>query len=173
MTSATAGVDLDQAFIDMMVPHHESAVEMARLAQDRAEREELRALADEIITAQDAEISQLKAWRMEWFGNDTTPPMDAMPLLPGMSMPGMEGMAGMAGPMDMTVDIERLRTADPFDLAFIDAMIAHHESAIEAAEIIREATQRPELQTLADDIIEAQRREIEQMETWRQEWYPG
>lgn len=171
-SSATVAADLDQAFIDMMVPHHESAVQMAMVAQERAEHDELRTLADEIIVAQDAEIAQLKQWRAAWFGSDDTPSMDAMPLMPGMSMPGMEGHA-MEGTMDMTADIEELRTAEPFDLAFIDAMIVHHESAIEAAEIIQDATQRSELQTLAADIIEAQQREIEQMETWRQEWYPS
>lgn len=170
-TSARAGADLDEAFIDMMVPHHESAVAMAQLAQARAEHDELRVLAEEIIAAQDTEIGQLREWRSAWFGSDETPPMDAMPLLPGMSMPGMEGHA-MEGTMDMTADIDELQTADPFDLAFIDAMIVHHESAIEAAEIIRGTTQRPELQALADDIIEAQQREIEQMQSWREEWYP-
>lgn len=162
---------LDQAFIDMMVPHHQSAVEMAKIALDRAEHEELRSLAEDIIAAQEPEIQQLRQWRQSWFGSDETPPMDAMPLLPGMSMPGMDGHA-MEGTMDMTADIEELKTADPFDQAFIDAMIIHHESAIEAAEIVRGTTQRPELQGLADDIIEAQQREIEQMQNWRQEWYP-
>lgn len=41
-----AAASLDQAFIDMMVPHHQSAVEMAQLAQDRAEHDELKTLAD-------------------------------------------------------------------------------------------------------------------------------
>jgi uncharacterized protein (DUF305 family) len=169
MASDVAG--LDQDFIDMMVPHHQSAVEMANIALDRAEHEALRSLAEDIIAAQEPEIEQLRQWRQSWFGSDETPPMEEMPLLPGMEMPEMEGHS-MEGTMDMTADIEELRTADPFDLAFIDAMIEHHESAIAAAEIIKGATQRPELQDLADAIIEAQQREIEQMEAWRAEWYP-
>ena len=168
----SAAADLDQAFIDMMVPHHKSAIEMAKVAKERAEHPEIKDLADDIITAQEGEIGQLEAWRTSWFGSAATPPMDAMPLLPGMSMPGMEGME-MEGTMDMTADIEMLRTAEPFDQAFIDAMIAHHETAIEAAEIIQEATQRQELQTLAGQIIEAQQGEIDQLTSWRSEWYPG
>jgi len=39
-------MDMDQAFIDMMVPHHQAAVEMAKIAQQRATHEELRTLAD-------------------------------------------------------------------------------------------------------------------------------
>ena len=168
----SALADLDQAFIDMMVPHHQSAVEMAEIALERAEHQELRELAEDIIAAQEPEIEQLRQWRVDWFGSSDTPPMEEMPILPGMQMPGMGGHS-MEGTMDMTVDIEALRTADPFDQAFIDAMIEHHESAIAAAEIIKEATERPELLSLADAIIDGQQREIDQMETWRSEWYPA
>lgn len=169
--TASDVAELDQAFIDMMVPHHQSAVEMANIALDRADHPELRSLAQDIIAAQEPEIEQLRQWRQSWFGSSETPPMEEMPLLPGMEMPGMEGHS-MEGTMDMTTDIDELRTADPFDLAFIDAMIEHHESAIAAAEIIKGATQRQELLDLADAIIEAQQREIDQMEAWRAEWYP-
>ena len=46
----------DQAFIDMMVPHHQSAVAMAVVALARAEHPEIAALAPEIIEAQEPEI---------------------------------------------------------------------------------------------------------------------
>src|SRR5438128_330318 len=74
----------DQQFIDMMVPHHEGALGMARIAQERAERPEVRQLADDILHSQDAEISRMRQWRREWFGSDTTPPMNKMTLLGGM-----------------------------------------------------------------------------------------
>jgi len=160
---------MDQAFIDMMVPHHQSAVEMAKLAKERAQHPELKGLADRIIAAQDKEIGQMKAWRTEWFGSAETPPMTAMPLVPGMQMPGMAGMAG-SGTMDMTADIEKLRTADPFDVAFIDAMTAHHKTAIEAATIAQAQAQRPEIRALAGEIIKSQQAEIEQMAGWRAAW---
>ncbi|MGK2852265.1 MAG: DUF305 domain-containing protein [Candidatus Limnocylindrales bacterium] len=164
--------DLDRAFIDMMVPHHQSAIEMAKVAQERATHDELRSLADDIVSAQETEITQLREWRQAWFGSADTPGMDAMPLMPGMDMPGMDGMS-MDGTMDMTIDVEALRTAEPFDRAFIEAMIAHHESAIEAAGIIGAASDRPELQQIAASIIEAQQREIDQMQGWRIAWYPS
>lgn len=171
MTPPSAA-DLDQAFIDMMVPHHQAAIEMAKVAQERATRDELRTLADEIISAQDAEIAQLREWRQAWFGSSDTPGMDAMPLLPGMDMPGMDGMS-MGGMMDMTVAIEALRTAEPFDRAFIEAMTVHHESAIAAARIIAGSTDRAELKQVAAEIIEAQQREIDQMQGWLAAWYPS
>src|SRR5712664_2173288 len=43
----------DQLFIDMMVPHHEGALGMARIAQERAERLEVRQLAADILRSQD------------------------------------------------------------------------------------------------------------------------
>lgn len=169
-TSGAAG--LDQAFIDMMVPHHQAAVEMAKIAQDRATHEELRSLADDIVAAQESEIVQLREWRQAWFDSGETPGMDAMPLLPGIEMPGMDGMP-MEDTMDMTMDIEALRTAEPFDQAFIEEMIPHHQSAIAAAEIIAATTERPELKQVAADIIKAQQREIDQMEGWLDTWYPS
>ena len=160
---------IDQAFIDMMVPHHESAIAMAELAQERAEHPELQQMADDIVAAQSAEISQLKEWREEWFGSSDTPSMEEMPMLPGMSMPPGHSMNG--GTMDMTTEIDDLRDAEPFDRFFIDAMIRHHEQAVEAAEIVLAETDREEVRALATDIIEAQTREIEQLRDWRAGWY--
>ncbi len=170
--SQAAASAFDQAFIDMMVPHHQSATEMAVLAQERAEHEELRTLAGEIIAAQDAEITQMRDWRQEWFGSPETPPMDAMPLLPGMEMEDMGMDMGDGATMDMTTDIEELRDADPFDLAFLDAMIPHHESAIEAGQIALEESENSEIRSLAEEIISSQQAEIDQMTAWRSEWYP-
>jgi len=56
---ATAG-DVDQAFAQGMIPHHEGAIAMARLAQDKASHTELRDLADEIVEAQEDEIEVLR-----------------------------------------------------------------------------------------------------------------
>lgn len=162
---------IDQAFIDMMVPHHESAIAMAQLARDRAKHDELVSLADAIIAAQTREIGELKAWRLAWFGSDETPPMDAMPIMPGVDMPGMgHGMDGET--MDMTADVEMLRTADPFDRAFMEAMIRHHQSAISAAQVILTQTDMSEIRSLAEDIIESQQAEITQLEEWLADWYP-
>lgn len=60
--------DFDRAFIDMMIPHHESAIEMARELHQTTERPELQQLAEEIMTTQQAEIDQMRAWRAEWYG---------------------------------------------------------------------------------------------------------
>ncbi len=162
----------DQQFIDMMVPHHLSAVEMAKIAADRGEHPEIKALAAEIIAAQETEIAQMREWRKDWFGSDQTPPMDAMPMLPGMEMAGhsMGGME-MGGTMDMTTDVEMLRGAQPFDKAFLEAMIPHHESAITAAKLAQQSATKAEIKELAAAIIAAQETEIARMRGWLAAWY--
>jgi uncharacterized protein (DUF305 family) len=59
-----------------------------------------------------------------------------------------------------------------FDLRFVDAMIPHHQGAVEMAQEVLAKSQRPEMKKLAQDIIAAQNREIEQMKQWRKAWYP-
>lgn len=168
ITVSERNAPFDQRFIDMMVPHHEAAIAMAEIARTRATRDELRALADEIIDAQTTEVGRLRAWRASWFGSSDTPPMDAMPMLPGVRMGG-ELMIGDR--MDIRDDVEQLRVAQPFDQAFIDAMIQHHQSAIDAAQSALSQSGREEILKLSEEIIAAQSREIEQLRQWRAEWY--
>ncbi len=163
---ATQPVSFDAQFIDMMVPHHQGAVEMAHIARARAEHPEVAEMAEAIIRAQEAEIGQMKAWRRAWFGSDETPPLDRMPMVPGMAGHGGHGA------MDMVADVEALRNApEPFDKAFIDAMIPHHQSAIDAARAAETRAERTEIKELARAIVAEQTREIQQMQRWREAWY--
>ncbi|MGF1517962.1 MAG: DUF305 domain-containing protein [Nodosilinea sp.] len=63
-----ADEEFDLRFINAMIPHHVGAVEMAEDLQGKSDRPELLALADDIITSQQAEIDQMEAWRQEWYG---------------------------------------------------------------------------------------------------------
>ena len=60
----------------------------------------------------------------------------------------------------------------PFDLQFIDQMIVHHQMAIMSSEHMISDSERPELRQLAENIQESQAEQIEQMQAWRNEWYP-
>ncbi len=155
-SGSSANTPYEQGFIDAMVPHHQAAIDMAKVAQNKAEHPELKRLADAIVADQDREIGQMKAWRKAWYGSDAIP----------------TGLGGhqMAG---MDVDLKQLEKAQPFDRAFIDAMIPHHQSAIEMAREARTKATHPEIKQLADEIIAAQQREIDQMRAWRAQWYPG
>src|SRR5919199_74650 len=58
-----------------------------------------------------------------------------------------------------------------YDLRFVDAMIPHHEGAVEMAQEVLNKSQRPELKKLAQDILTSQQQEIDQMKDWRKAWY--
>ena len=146
----------DERFIDAMVPHHDGAVDMARVALKNADHPEIKQLAENIITTQRAEIEELKSIKQEEFGTSKVP-MD-------MSMGQMKSMG-------MMMDPQSLAEKNPFDKAFIDAMIPHHQSAIEMAEVAHKETDNPKIKTLSANIVEAQKREISQMKQWRKQWY--
>jgi uncharacterized protein (DUF305 family) len=74
--------------------------------------------------------------------------------------------------MGMMMDPQQLANQKPFDKAFIDAMIPHHQSAIYMARVALEKSKNTKIKELAQNIISAQQREIEQMTQWRQQWYP-
>lgn len=139
----------DATFIDSMIVHHEGAITMAKQAQEQAERQEIKDLAQAIITAQEAEIAQLREWRTAWH-------------------PDLADTGGMG--MDMG-DMEVPAGDAPFDQRFIQAMIPHHEGAIAMAQDALQNAERQEIKDLAQAIITAQEGEIAQMKTWLQEWY--
>lgn len=147
----------DERFIDAMVPHHQGAVEMAEVALENAEHEEIEQLAEDIVSAQESEIEELKDIKQEEFGTSRVP-MD-------MDMGQMEGMGMMENP-------QSLADEKPFDRAFIDNMLPHHRSAIQMANVALESSDNPRIEELAGNIVEGQEREISQMQTWRENWYP-
>ena len=62
-----ADAEYDHRFIDMMIPHHEGAIMMAKDALQKSQRPEIKKLAQEIIDAQEKEIAQLKSWGEQWY----------------------------------------------------------------------------------------------------------
>ncbi|MCA1728389.1 MAG: DUF305 domain-containing protein [Actinobacteria bacterium] len=147
----------DERFIDAMVPHHQGAIDMAQVALQNAQHPEIQQLAQNIIADQQAEIDELKSIKQQEYGTSEVP-ME-------MSSDEMKMMGTMQDPSE-------LANEDPFDKAFIDAMIPHHESAIEMAQVAQENTDDPEIRKLAQGIVDAQQAEIQEMTDWRAEWYP-
>ncbi len=146
----------DKRFIDAMVPHHQGAIDMAEVALKNAEHEEIIELSRNIVSTQQAEIEDLKAIKQQEFGTSKVP---------------MEMSAQEMQMMGMT-ELHELANKEPFDKAFIDAMIPHHQSAIETAQVALENSDKPQIKELAENIVSAQQREIEQIKQWRREWYP-
>ena len=146
---------VDRAFVADMVEHHKSAVEMAEMAQQKAEHDEVKKLADAIVKTQNAEIETMDG------------------LASQMDDEGVEkGDLGMAmHGKGMSDDMSMLENAKPFDRQFIDMMIPHHQDAIRMARMELDKGKSAETKKLAQAIIDAQAREIDDMNTWRVSWY--
>ncbi|MFE7843923.1 DUF305 domain-containing protein [Microbacterium sp. NPDC057407] len=139
----------DIMFAQMMIPHHEQAVEMADmlLAKDDIDPDVVR-LAEDIKAAQQPEIDRMAGWLEDW----------------GADMPGMDGMDGMdhGDGMMSEADMARLEAATGVEASrlFLEQMIVHHEGAIEMAQAEVEDGRNPGAIQLADDIIETQTAEV-------------
>jgi uncharacterized protein (DUF305 family) len=161
--------DIDQHFIVMMIPHHQGAVDMAELALTRAQRPEIRQLAEAIIRDQNREIEQMRTLYRDWYGAEVPDMMGMMGNQSRMSGSSGQGMMGMHSMM--IGDLETLTNADDFDQEFIRQMIPHHQMAVMMAQMVLNTGSKPEIQELAQTIITTQTAEIEQMQQWNQEWY--
>ena len=147
--------DADTQFAQMMIVHHEGAVEMAELAGQTSDTPEIQDLATRIAGAQQPEIDLMTGWLNTW-GED----VEAMDHA-GMDMGGMD-MNGMSQE-EVMAHMETLEGAE-FDAQFLEHMIAHHEGAIEMAEAEIEDGVNEEATSLAQTIVDAQTAEIAEME---------
>ncbi|WP_030512460.1 DUF305 domain-containing protein [Microbispora rosea] len=146
--------DRDIWFAQMMIPHHRQALEMAKLAEDRAGSSKVKELAKQIEAAQGPEIQTMTGWLESW--GVQAPGEDAMP------MDHMDhGMPGMMSGEDMK-KLEGLKGA-AFDKAFLTMMIQHHEGAITMAKEEREAGVYEPARQMAGSIITSQSAEISTM----------
>lgn len=138
----------DIMFAQMMIPHHQQAVDMSTLAETRSTNPEILALAVQIKDAQAPEIKQMTAW-LESAGA-------------GMDMGHDMGMGGMLTDEQMTA-LSNASGAE-FDKLYLQGMIAHHEGAIQMAQMIV-GSNNAEAKELAAAIISSQTAEIEKMKT--------
>jgi uncharacterized protein (DUF305 family) len=148
--------NMDRNFIEQMIPHHDSAIAMAKLAKEKSKHDEVKTLADNIITSQTAEINTMKQWYEDWYGTD-------VPAVATNNMWGGHMMSDQAS-------TDSLNTASDFDEAFLSQMIDHHQMAVMMANMLNIATNRSEMKKLANDIITAQTKEINDMQSWQQQW---
>jgi len=70
---------------------------------------------------------------------------------------------------DMTNSLKG-KTGDEFDKAFLSEMIVHHQGAIDMASLAKQNAKHDEIKSMAEDIISAQTKEINQMEQWYKTW---
>jgi uncharacterized protein (DUF305 family) len=150
----------DQQWLDEMIMHHQHAVMSSSMMIADSERPELRDLAERIISGQQREIDQMRAWRRDWYG------AGGMADVQGAMMAQMTGNRGaMRGQMQ-----QMMGSAD-LDRMFLEMMIPHHEDAIAMAEDALASAEHDELRELARTIITVQQAEIDEMRGYLADWY--
>ena len=151
-----AKAPFDHQFLDTMSAHHQSAMEMAKLVDERSAHDELKQMAKKMIEDQQKEIQQLQDWKKQWYPNKG----DAV----NMKMPGMESMNGMS--------MSKLAASkgEQFDAMFLDMMPKHHAGGIKMAKDALKKTRHPEIKQFSQKTIDSQTDEIAQMKKWKTEW---
>lgn len=147
---------IDRRFIEEMIPHHEGAIAMAKIALERSKRPEILSLANNIVSAQEKEIADMREWYQSWYGATITAAEGAH-----MHMGGVTGE-----PSELSTV-----AATDFDREFIEQMIPHHEMAVMMANMLAGGTERAEMKQLASNIIASQSSEIEMMKNWLTTWF--
>ncbi|MBO9555033.1 DUF305 domain-containing protein [Cellulomonas sp.] len=158
--SAARASEADVTFAQMMIVHHQGAVDMAALAPGRAGSQDVADLAARIEAAQQPEIDTMTGWLQEW----GEPPLDDDGAMPGMDHGdmAMDGVGGMASMADMS-GLEDASGAD-FDRLFLELMIVHHRGAVTMARTEVEHGRDPDAVALARKVITDQTGEIDEME---------
>jgi uncharacterized protein (DUF305 family) len=138
----------DQMFLQMMIPHHEQAIEMSDLALAISKNSEVLKLAQQIKAAQSAEIVSMKSWLQDaGMSEDMGHEMD-------------HGMGGMMTAEELAS--LKSATGKEFDRQFLTSMIAHHEGALHMVMMIKDS-EDSNLRTLYQNIVKTQTEEIEWM----------
>ena len=144
--------DADVMFAQMMIPHHEQAIEMSDsfLEKDGVD-EQVRDLAQQIKDAQQPEIDQMRDWLDAW-GEDELGDMGGMD----------HDMGGMGDGMMSDEDMAQLEDASGAEASrvFLEQMILHHEGAIQMAEYQVQEGENRDAVALAERIVEDQTEEI-------------
>lgn len=154
MNAAMTG-DADIDFAAMMIPHHQGAIDMAKIQLEYGKDPDLRKLSEAIVAAQESEIAFMKGWLAKQGKPVASEHAQHMPA----------GMAYMQGMERMNADMNAAMSGDP-DRDFVVMMIPHHQGAIDMAKVQLEYGKDTELRKLSEAIVAAQEGEIAFMKGW-------
>lgn len=152
-----SGKTFDIYWMSQMIEHHNGAVKMSRSVLKESKDARVRQAAQAIIKAQTTEIKQLQGWLKTWY--KTAPDKSQMALMMADMQAMIEGATTqMAG---MSLDADK---------RFLEAMIPHHQSAVDMGKLALKKALHPELKKFAQGVINVQIREITQYRTWLKGW---
>jgi uncharacterized protein (DUF305 family) len=137
----------DIMFLQMMIPHHQQAIDISNLAMKASSDPELLELAKIIARDQAAEIKQMKAWLKDAGASEDM----------GHSMDGMGGMLN-----DDELAALRAATGKEFDTLWLKGMTEHHDGAIHMTQMIEDA-QNADIKAFGTKVIKDQSEQIAQM----------
>ena len=138
----------DVMFAQMMIPHHQQAIEMADFAlANPSTSADVKGLAEDIKAAQDPEIETMNGWLRQW-GAPTTASMG-------------HGTGGMMSDEDMA-SLEAAKGPE-FDRMWLQMMIEHHRGAVTMAQDVLSTTETPDVKRLAQAVVDGQNKEIATM----------
>jgi uncharacterized protein (DUF305 family) len=150
-TPSAAYNDQDITFAQMMIPHHKQALDMAKLAAEKATDQDVKDLASRIQGAQDPEIQKLTTLLESWGVREMS----------DMDHNSMSGHGMMTD--DQMAQLEQA-TGAGFDQMWLQMMIEHHEGAVTMAKTEVQQGTNPDAKTLAQQVVGAQVAEITEMQ---------
>ena len=146
-SSAAGFSGADIMFAQMMIPHHQQAVDMGTLAESRAQNQAVKAIAARIKAEQAPEITQMNSWLKRAGAS--------------LDMGHDMGMGGMLS----TEQMSALTAANgpAFDVLYVTGMIGHHEGAIHMAQMVVDSN-NAEAKTLGEAIISSQTKQVAELQ---------
>lgn len=151
MHAMTMTNDPEIDFPKMMIMHHQGAINMSTALRQDGKNDSLKRFAQKVITAQMREIQELNMMLAGETVNNS---------VPAHTMEHMDHMMKM----DQMADVQ-LITGD-LDNDYATLLILHHNSAIEDAEAYLMYGNKASLKTMAQKMIDDQKKEIEELSNW-------
>lgn len=134
----------DKTFIENMIPHHQEAIDISLTLLKKTKDTDLIAFANNVVTDQNNEISEMKSWYKQWYNEDYNINTKYVPM-----MDGMDGKAGT-----------------DLDKEYVSGMIKHHRGAVLMSKKVFSLSQKSEVRTMANNIVNNQNNEIAALEDW-------
>lgn len=132
----------DAKFLDQFSEHHQEAIKMAEMAEDKAQSQELKKIAEKMVKDQKKEVQQMQTWRQRFYPNAPKSPME----MPKMDMSKLEKAQG-----------------HEFDMVFAEMMSKHHDQGIQMVESVSDELSNPQVKKFAQQSAKNQEKDKQKL----------